>query len=187
MKTNSTEKKPELIVGIGASAGGLDAISDFFRHIPARTGIAFVIIQHLSPDFKSMMKELLAKHTKMPISTVSRKTRIRPDHIYLNPRNKNLVCSGDSLELREKPSKQKLNLPIDLFFHSLGEIHKEKSVSIILSGTGTDGSRGINSIKETGGTIMVQDPSTAQFDGMPNAAIRTQFAEITGSPEGMEK
>ncbi len=187
MKNEILNDAPYFVVGIGASAGGLEAISEFFKNIPSGTRMAFVIIQHLSPDFKSMMKELLGKHTKIPISTVSRKTRLKPDHIYLNPRNKNLLCHEDLLILEDKPSKHKLNLPIDQFFHSLGTSFKERAISIILSGTGTDGSRGIKSIKESGGTIMVQEPSSAQFDGMPNAAIRTQFAEIIGTPVSLAK
>lgn len=187
MKSEKPNDTPDLVVGIGASAGGLEAISDFFKNTPAANGMAFIIIQHLSPDFKSMMKELLGKHTKIPISTVSRKTRIQRDHIYLNPRNKNLLCEDQFLVLTDKPPKNKLNLPIDQFFHSLAANFRERAISIILSGTGTDGSRGIKSIKETGGTIMVQEPASAQFDGMPNAAIRTQFAEIIGNPESLAK
>src|SRR5690606_4761295 len=151
------------VVGIGASAGGLEAVQQLFDNLPDNTGLAFVIIQHLSPDFKSLMPELLSKHTKMKIYTAKDAQKIESNCIYLNPHQKNLTLKGNILTLSAKPAKNNLNLPIDLFFHSLGESQKEKSIGIILSGTGTDGSRGIKSIKEAGGAILVQDPSSVQF------------------------
>lgn len=179
------EPKDFYIVGIGASAGGLDAIQKLFDHIPSNTGIAFVIIQHLSPDFKSLMPELLAKHTSMSIFTAEDQLEVYPNSIYLMHRNKNLVIKGNKLHLLEKAPKHSLNLPIDIFFQSLGEEYKEKSIGIILSGTGTDGSRGIKTIKESGGVILVQDPISAQFNGMPNAAIASGLAEFIAEPEAM--
>ncbi|WP_372745887.1 chemotaxis protein CheB [Lutibacter sp.] len=173
------------VVGIGASAGGLDAIQQLFDHIPDDTGMAFVIIQHLSPDFISLMPELLAKHTKMPIYTAEDKQTIQPNCIYLNQRSKNLHIKGRELYLLEKGPKHNLNLPIDIFFHTLGEEFKEKSIGVILSGTGSDGSRGIKSIKEGGGIIIVQDPVTAQFDGMPNSAISTNLVDFILNPENI--
>lgn len=179
------ESKDFYIVGIGASAGGLDAIQKLFDHIPSNIGIAFVIIQHLSPDFKSLMPELLAKHTSMSIFTADDQLEVYPNSIYLMHRNKNLVIKGNKLHLLEKAPKHSLNLPIDIFFQSLGEEYKEKSIGIILSGTGTDGSRGIKTIKESGGVILVQDPLSAQFNGMPNAAIASGLAEFVAEPEAM--
>ncbi|NRR89958.1 response regulator [Winogradskyella undariae] len=170
------------VVGIGASAGGLDAIQNLFDHLPSDTGMAFIIIQHLSPDFKSLMPELLSKHTKMPIYTAEDKQTIKPNCIYLNQRSKNLHVKGSELYLLDKGPKHNLNLPIDIFFHTLGEEYKERSIGVILSGTGSDGSRGIKTIKEGGGTIIVQDPSTAQFDGMPNSAISTNTVDYILSP-----
>lgn len=166
------------VVGIGASAGGLDAIQQLFDTIPDDTGMAYIVVQHLSPDFKSLMPELLAKHTKMKIFTAEDKQTIKPNCIYLNQRNKNLHIKGNQLFLLDKGPKHNLNLPIDIFFHTLGEEFKEKSIGIILSGTGSDGSRGIKTIKEAGGTIIVQEPSTAQFDGMPNSAISTGLVDL---------
>lgn len=170
------------VVGIGASAGGLDAIQELFDYIPENTGMAFVIIQHLSPDFVSLMPELLAKHTKMPIYTAEDKQRIEPNSIYLIHRNKNLHIKGRQLYLMEKGPKQNLNLPIDIFFHTLGEEYKDRSIGIILSGTGSDGSRGIKTIKEGGGLILVQSPDSAQFDGMPNSAIATNLVDFVLEP-----
>ncbi len=170
------------VVGIGASAGGLDAIQQLFDHMPTDTGMSFVIIQHLSPDFKSLMPELLAKHTKMKIFTAEDQQTIKPNCIYLNQRDKNLKVKGYKFVLSDKGPKNNLNLPIDIFFRSLGEEHKSCSVGIILSGTGSDGTKGIRTIKETGGTIIVQEPSSAQFDGMPNSAISTNFVDHIQKP-----
>ena len=175
------------VVGIGASAGGLDAIQQLFDSIPNNTGLSFVVVQHLSPDFKSLMPELLAKHTKMKIYTAEDKQEIKPDCIYLNQRNKNLHIKGNKLYLLDKGPKHNLNLPIDIFFHTLGEEYKDKSIGVILSGTGSDGSRGIKTIKEAGGTIIVQDPSSAQFDGMPNTAIATNLVDFILAPEKMSE
>ncbi len=180
--SNKTEKG-FYVVGIGASAGGLDAIQQLFDHIPEDTGMAFIIIQHLSPDFKSLMPELLYKHTKMQIFTAEDKQTIKPNCVYLNQRNKNLHIKGRKLYLLDKGPKHNLNLPIDIFFHTLGEEYKEKSIGVILSGTGSDGSRGIKTIKEAGGTIIVQDPASAQFDGMPNSSISTNLVDFILPPD----
>lgn len=171
------------VVGIGASAGGLDAIQTLFDHIPADTGMSFVIVQHLSPNFKSMMDELLAKHTQMPILLATEGIEILPNHVYLNPKEKNIKIKNGRIEHYNKDANHAINLPIDIFFHSLGNDLEHMSVGIILSGTGTDGSRGISTIKESGGIIIVQDPSSAQFDGMPVTAINTRFADFVLTPE----
>ncbi len=171
------ENKDLYVVGIGASAGGLDAIQQLFGNLLNDTGMTFVIIQHLSPDYKSLMPELLAKHTRMKIYTAENNQIIKPNCIYLNPKSKNLLINGNKLFLADKSPRPNLNLPIDIFFHTLGEAHKDKSIGVILSGTGSDGSRGIKTIKEAGGTIIVQDPESAQFDGMPNSAINTDLVD----------
>ncbi|UZR98216.1 CheR family methyltransferase [Chondrinema litorale] len=193
MKENKAAKETNLkdnkdnfpIVGIGASAGGLEALKEFFANMPESSGIAFVIIQHLSPDFKSMMPELLGKHTNMKITTAQNGQVIQPNKIYLIPVKKNIIIKDRKLFLMEKENSVGPNLPIDLFFNSLGNVLEEKSVGIILSGTGTDGSRGIKMIKEAGGMIMVQDPDTSKFDGMPNAAISTGMVDLILPPRDM--
>ena len=164
------------IVGVGASAGGLEAITEFFDNVPADTGMAFIIVQHLSTEFKSFMDELLARHTTMPIQVVEGETLVAPNHIYLISKDKNIVVKGGVLRQVERSSNSVVNLPIDIFFHSLGRDRKESSVGIILSGTGTDGSRGIRSIKEEGGLVFVQDPASAQFDGMPTCRHFYQYS-----------
>jgi two-component system CheB/CheR fusion protein len=166
------------VVGIGASAGGLEAVQKFFDNISDDTHNAYIVVQHLSPDFKSLMPELLSKHTNMQIFTAEQGLEIKPNCIYLNHRNKNIGIIDGKIILLEKASKEHLNLPIDILFHYLGEFFKEKAIGVILSGTGSDGSRGIKTIKEHGGTIFIQEPSTAQFDGMPNSAIRTNVADF---------
>ena len=170
------------VVGIGASAGGLDALQVFFDNIPLNTGMAFCVVQHLSPNFKSMMDELLSRHSRMKISTAQDGEKIEPDHIYLNPNNYSIIIDNGKFKTVPKEPSGQLTLPIDKFFHSLAREYQEKSIAVILSGTGSDGSRGINSIKEVGGTIMVQEPQSAQFNGMPNSAISTGLAEYIRPP-----
>ena len=176
-------KLSNYVVGIGASAGGLEAIQQLFDYIPDNTGMSFIIVQHLSPNFKSLMPELMAKHTKMEIFTSENEQEIKPNCIYLNKSNNDLVIKDHRLMLKDKDPSRHLNLPIDMFFHSLAVEFQEMAIAIILSGTGSDGSRGIRSIKETGGTTMIQDPESAQFNGMPNTAIATNLAEYILPPE----
>jgi two-component system CheB/CheR fusion protein len=178
-------EKDFFIVGVGASAGGLDAVQQLFDNLPVDLDVAFVIIQHLSPDFVSLMPELLAKHTKMSIYTAEEGQEIMPNCVYLNQRNKNIGIKDNKFILFDKAPKNHLNLPIDILFQMLGEDYKEKAIGVILSGTGSDGSRGIKTIKEAGGIILVQDPMTAQFDGMPNSAILTNMADFVLSPAGI--
>lgn len=177
--TNKIDKKKHgdlqneqfFIIGIGASAGGLEALKLFFDHVPSDCKHSFVIVQHLSPDYKSLMVELLAKNTSLPIFEVKNNMVVAPGSIYLIPARKNMKFKNGRLSLTDKPQSHHLNLPIDIFFHSLAEELKERSIAIILSGTGTDGSRGVHAVKEMGGMVMVQSPATAKFDGMPNSAI----------------
>jgi len=159
------------IVGIGASAGGLKAITEFFDHILPDSGMAYVVIQHLSVDFKSMMSELLQKHTSMKINTVDKPMSIAPNNIYLISRHYNVILDNMLLKPVKRNDPERINLPIDIFFHSLGEKHGKNTAGIILSGTGSDGSKGLQTIKNAGGIAMVEDPQNAQFDGMPVAAI----------------
>ena len=165
------------IVAIGASAGGLEALKAFFENVPQETKSAYIIIQHLSPDYKSMMGELLARSTNLLIKEVEEGMEILQGHIYLIPPANNLVIKNSSLHLLEKPKTSTLNLPIDMFFESLAREHREKAIGIILSGTGSDGTRGARAIKENDGMIMVQEPDEAQFDGMPKSAINTGLVD----------
>jgi two-component system CheB/CheR fusion protein len=179
-------KKNELyIVGIGASAGGLEALEDFFKNTPKDTNMAFVVIQHLSPDYKSLMLELLSRHTDLQIYRVEDGMEIKSNSIYLIPPKKNMTVFHNKLFLVQKQNDHVLNLPIDIFFKSLAEDQGEKAIGIILSGTGSDGTRGIKAIKEVGGMVIAQEEKTAKFDGMPKSAIMTGLVDYILSPDLM--
>lgn len=161
------------IVCIGASAGGLDALERFFNACPVDTGAAFVVIQHLSPDHKSMMSNLLARHTAMPIIVVENDMAIEANHVYLIPPGAVMrISQPGHLQLTPK-STRGLTLPIDIFFASLAEHFGRKAVGIILSGTGSDGTRGVSAINVAGGFVLAQEPESSKFDGMPRSAIAT--------------
>ncbi|OFX18910.1 MAG: hypothetical protein A2033_12235 [Bacteroidetes bacterium GWA2_31_9] len=171
------------VVGIGASAGGLEAIEAFFSKVPLDSGLAYVIIQHLSPDYKSLMPEILLKRTTLPVHTAEDGMMVKPNNIYLIPRRMNMKIFHSKLHLTEKNTLHILNLPIDIFLHSLAEDFEEKAVGVILSGTGSDGSRGVRSIKELGGIVIVQDPDSAKFDGMPKSAITSGIVDFILPPQ----
>lgn len=175
------------IVGIGASAGGLEALERFFDNVPATTGAAYVVVQHLSPDFKSLMDELLARHTKLPIKLVEDGMAVEPDTVYLIPPKKEMIVSGGRLLLSERDRQQELTLPIDVFFRSLAQDCGKRSVAVVLSGGGSDGSRGIRDVFEAGGLVLVQDVESAQFDGMPKNARDSGVAHWILPPEEMPK
>lgn len=172
-------------VGIGASAGGLEALEAFFSNMPTESGLAFFVVQHLSPDYKSMMDELLARHTSMDIKVAEENMSISPNTIYLIPPRKIMTLSNDHIHLEEKVDRHKLNLPIDIFFRSLAMDAQKDAIAVILSGTGSDGTRGIRSIKEHGGMVMVQDDQSAKFDGMPRSSIATGLADFIIPPDKM--
>ena len=176
---------PRYVVGIGASAGGLDPLVRFFDHLPRQTGMAFVIVQHLSPDFKSLMDELLGRHTKLPIHLVEDGMPVEADHVYLIPAKKEMIISGGRLLLSERDRQQELTLPIDVFFRSLAQDCGERAVAIVLSGGGSDGSRGICHVRDAGGLVLSQDLDSAQFDGMPRAAVESGVVHLTMPPEEM--
>lgn len=171
------------IVGVGASAGGLEALELMFKMIPDDSGMAFVIVQHLSPDFKSLMDELLARHTKMHINRVVDGMVVEPNSLYLIPPKQDMVISDGKLFLTEKDTSQSLSLPIDHFLRTLAQDVGKRSIAVILSGTGSDGSRGIRDIHEAGGLVVAQLPQTSKFDGMPKSAIDTGVVDVTVPPE----
>lgn len=174
---------PSYIVGIGASAGGLEALEVLFKNMPRDTGMSFVVVQHLSPDFKSMMNELLARHTSIPIYPVEDGMRVMPDSIYLIPPKKEMMISGGKLHLSDKDHSKELALPIDIFLRSLAQEAGTRSAAVILSGTGSDGSRGIKDINQAGGFVVAQTEETARFDGMPKSARDTGCVDIFAGPE----
>ncbi|MBU2646986.1 PAS domain-containing protein [bacterium] len=178
IKGTVTESIDFPIVGLGASAGGLEALELFFANMPANSGMAFVIIQHLSPTHKSMMGSLLMKSTQMKVVGIENGMKIEPDHIYLNPPDRNVVAENGRLLLMMPLKTGGLNLPIDCFFRSMAADLGEKAICIILSGTATDGTLGLKAVKGEGGIAMVQEPNTAKYDGMPRSAIATGVVDV---------
>lgn len=175
---------PFYVVGIGASAGGLEAINQFFENVPDKPGFAFIIIQHLSPDYKSLMAELLVKHTHMKIFEAEDQMVLKKNCVYLIPSKKFLTVKGNKVVLHEK-EKSPANNTIDVFFDSIAQEYGANSVGIILSGTGSDGTKGVKAISEKGGIVIVQDPATAAFNGMPNNAIAAGVANMILPPQNM--
>jgi two-component system CheB/CheR fusion protein len=169
------------IVGIGASAGGLEAIEQFLRHVPEGSGMAFVIVQHLDPTHKGIMSELLQRATSMKVSQVKDRTRVRPHCVYVIPPNRDMTILHGVLHLFEPAAPRGLRLPIDLFLRSLAQDQQQNSIGVILSGMGSDGTLGLRAIKEMAGVALVQDPATAKFDSMPRSAIEAGLADIVAS------
>jgi len=173
------------IVGIGASAGGLETLQLFFSKMSPETNTAFVIIQHLSPNFKSIMASLLAKYTRMTVCEIEDGMTLAKNCVYLNPPNKNVAIFNRTLHLMAPVKSSAINMPIDFFFRSLSEDQKEKAIGIIVSGTASDGTLGIKAIKGEGGMVMAQDPDTAKYDGMPRSAIGTGLVDFILAVEKM--
>ena len=166
------------IVGIGASAGGLEALEQFFANMPGNTGVAFVVIQHLDPNYKGIMPELLQRITSMKVVPVTDRLKITPNCVYVIPPNTSMSILNGSLHLFEPIETRGLRLPVDFFLRSLADDQREKSVGIILSGMGSDGSAGLKAIKENAGMVLVQDPASAKFDSMPRSAIDSVLVDI---------
>lgn len=165
------------VVGIGASAGGLEALEEFFRNAPADIGVAFVIVQHLDPSHKSIMVDLIRRCTAMNVYQVEDGMRLTPNCIHIIPPNKHLALLHGRLHLLDLDPLHPIRLPIDFFFRSLAEEMGSKAVCIILSGTGTDGTLGLKAIKAAGGMTMAQEAGTAKFDSMPRNAIATGYVD----------
>ncbi|WP_024329296.1 chemotaxis protein CheB [Thioalkalivibrio sp. ALR17-21] len=178
---------PDYIVGIGASAGGLEALDAFFQQMPPDSGLSFVVVQHLSPDYKSLMAELLSRHTEMPVQRAEDGETVAANQVYLIPPRKNLTLFHGKLILSEQDASRGVNLPIDVFLRSLAEDQGERAIAVILSGTGSDGTRGIRAIKEQGGMIMAQSADSAKFDGMPRSAAATGLPDFVLPPEEMPR
>ena len=175
-KVQANNKIP--IVGIGASAGGLEALEQFFGNMPADTGMAFVVIQHLDPNHKGIMPELLQRITPMKVLQVTDRLRIVSDHVYVIPPNKSMSVLNGMLHLFDPVEVRGLRLPIDYFLRSLAYDMHENAIGIILSGMGSDGSNGLKAIKEHSGLVLIQEPANAKFDGMPRSAIESVPADF---------
>ena len=175
--------QPFPIVGIGASAGGLEALAQFLEQVPLDSGMAYVIVLHLDPTQKGMMPELLQRATALKVVQVKDRTRVRPNAVYVIPPNRDLSLLRGVLHLLTPVGSRGLRLPIDFFFRSLAEDQQERSVGIILSGMGSDGTLGLKAIKEKAGVALVQDPATAKFDAMPTSVIEAGLADFVASAD----
>jgi len=173
------------IVGIGASAGGLEALEEFFASLDSNTGMAFVIITHQHPKHISILDELLRKYTRMDMIPVTDRTKVRPNCVYLSRAGKNMEIFNGTIHLSDPVEPHGLTLPIDLFFRSLARDQGIRAICIILSGTGTDGTLGLRAIKGESGMAMVQDESSAKFSGMPDSALNTGLVDYTLQPSQM--
>ncbi|GLI40104.1 PAS domain-containing protein [Geobacter hydrogenophilus] len=173
------------IVAIGASAGGLEALTLFLEHVPQNSGVAFVVIQHLDPDHIALLPELLQRVTTMKVTAVKDRSHVKPDSVYVIPPNRDMSILHGVLHLFEASEPRGQRLPIDHFFRSLAEDSKERSIGVILSGMGSDGTLGLRAIKEKGGLTLVQNPDSAKFSGMPNSAISYGLADIVARAEEM--
>ncbi len=171
------------VVGIGASAGGLEALEVFLRSVPAGSGIAFVIVQHLDPTHKGIMVELLQRATAMTVVQVRDRMKVEPDWVYVIPPNRDMSILHGGLHLLDPVAPRGLRLPIDFFFRSLADDRKDRSIGVILSGMGSDGTLGLRAIKEHAGAVFVQAPGSAKFDGMPRSAIDAGLADVIAPAE----
>ena len=173
---------PSRVVGIGASAGGLEAVSELLKHLPGKTGMAFVFIQHLEPRQTSRLTDILSRITEMPVEVASDQLRMKRDHIYVMPPGVDITLSDGVLILERRTESAGRHLPIDYFFHSLAKAQGSKAVAVVLSGMGHDGSAGLKSVKEQGGTTFAQDEPSAQHGSMPASAIESGYVDIVNTP-----
>ena len=174
-----------IVVGIGASAGGLEVFRTFLIAMPPDNGLAFVFIPHLDPTRESHMVELLASHTAMTVVEAKDGMPIEADHVYVIPPDEYITISDEVLHLTAPSERRGRRIPIDFFFQSLAEDRREKAIGIILSGTGTEGAHGLKAIKANGGLAVAQDPESAPFDGMPRSAIATGLVDYVLPVERM--
>ncbi|MGQ9364999.1 chemotaxis protein CheB [Azospirillum sp. ST 5-10] len=181
------EGRPCCIVGIGASAGGLEALQRFFDHVPEDSDLAYVVVQHLSPVHKSLMGDLLAKHTRMEVLQAVDGMMVERNTVYLLPPGKHMTIEGRSLRLTAKDAATGISLPIDIFFSALARDEGPLAIGVILSGTGSDGTRGLLAIKSAGGFAAVQEPETAQFDGMPRSAMAAGRMDAVLPPDQLPR
>ncbi len=179
------------VVGIGASAGGLDACRKLLAALPADNGMAFILVQHLDPDHESMMVDLLASHTTMTVSQATDGMPIERDHLYIIPPGAYLSVADDVLHLSQPRARHGARLPFDFLLQSLATAYGPRAVCVVLSGTGADGSLGLKAVKEKGGLVIAQDPDEAGYGGMPRNAILTGSVDavspVAGIPDILAK
>lgn len=179
------EDKSFPVVGGGASADGLEAFRQLLDHLPVDTGMAFVLVSHLDPTHKSILAELLARSTQIPVSEVSDGMRVEPDHVYVIPPNTGMGIVEGVLRLRPREEGRAGRHPVDAFLRTLAEDQGHRAVGVILSGTDSDGTLGLEAIKAEGGITFAQEPQSAKYDGMPRSAIASGHVDFILTPEGI--
>ena len=173
----SEADKEFLVVGLGASAGGVTALREFFEHVPADSGMAYVVVLHLSPDHDSELASVLQRVAAIPVAQVEDRIRVEPDHVYVIPPNKSLEISEGLLMLSDVTSSEARRAPVDIFFRTLAEAGGARAVAVVLSGTGANGSMGIKRVKEMGGLCIVQDPRETEYDDMARHSLATGLVD----------
>ncbi|MCG8603792.1 ATPase, partial [bacterium] len=189
-KKTTTQTAADLsvpVVGIGASAGGLEAFTELLKHLPLESGMAFVLVQHLHPDYESMLTELLSRTTRLPVEQVTDGMSIQANHIYVIPPDANLTIRQGALKLVPRKTNRHHYMPIDYFLKSLAEDQGGRAIGIILSGTASDGVQGLKAIKAAGGITFAQDEASAKFFGMPGSAIAAGCVDSVLPPARMAK
>ena len=171
------------VVGVGASAGGLEAFKRLIGSIPERSGVAYILVQHLEPTHESLLVDILQKVTRVPVQEITNNVRVEPDRIYVIPSNKLLTANDGRLELSSRRPRNEKNMPIDVFFTSLSEVHQSHAIGVVLSGTATDGTLGLKAIKDHGGFTFAQEQQSAAFDSMPQSAIDADVVDFILTPE----
>src|SRR5260221_4896280 len=183
VKSEDTADSQFPVVGIGASAGGLDAVKSFLQALPAKSGMAYVFIQHLSPEHESILPEILQRVTLFPVLQITDKLHMEPDHLYIIPQNKVVTVVDGSLMLAPLDKKSKKGNTVDLFFSSLGMVYQSFAVGVVLSGALDDGTLGLQVIKSYGGLTFAQDEGSAAFDSMPKSAVKSGAVDFILPPE----
>jgi len=183
----AAQKGAFTVVALGASAGGLEAYTEFFHGLPANIGMAFVLIQHLDPTHDSLLTEIIAKATRMPVAEVKAGVKIKPNHVYVIPPNTLMAISEGIFTLTPRSKEPGQHLSVNFFMRSLAQDRKSGAIGIVLSGTGSDGTLGVTDIKEAGGITFAQEPTSAKYDGMPRSAIASECVDFVLQPKGIAK
>jgi two-component system, chemotaxis family, CheB/CheR fusion protein len=173
------------VVGVGASAGGLEAFSQLLQSLPAETGMAFVLVQHLAPQHESILPAILSRSTAMPVRQAEESMPVEPNHVYVIPPGQDMLIHDGRLALRPREPSERPHMPVDLFLRTLADGRGKRSVAVVLSGTGSDGTLGCKAVKSAGGISFAQDPASARYDGMPRSAIAAGCVDLVLTPEGI--
>jgi len=177
-----TENGSFPVVGIGASAGGLEAFRELLEHLPTDTGMAFVLVSHLDPTHKSILTELLARRTKLPVTEVSDGMKVEPNNVYVLPPNTSMAIAEGILRLQPREEGRAGRHPIDYFLRTLADDQTHRAIGVILSGTDSDGTLGLEAIKSDGGITFAQDAKSAKYDGMPRSAAASGHVDFVLTP-----